>query len=449
MEFAKYNIDKALNAVLAKHGYLQMTAVQAEVLPLALKGESLIVKAETGSGKTHSFLIPLLARINKEDGIAAVILAPTRELARQIYNFTVEINKDYNNLDILLLAGGIEKTRSKGRLENKPNIIIATPGRFKDLLVDSDVTSLKSVHTLVLDEGDMLLDAGFYGVISEMIDFIEPATIQLFSATIPQKLANLVTLKTGVKKVIDVHKDDKTSSSVTHYLIDVHHQNRFAAAARFIEVFNPYLLLIFCSTNKDVMALYEYLSATGRKIGLLTGELESRKRKAMFRRVQNNEFQVIVASDIAARGLDILNVSHVLSINFPFDLEFYFHRAGRTGRYMESGAAYTFYDHDDLPTVAKVEKLGITFTVLAYRGNAFVPASKPVKRAKTVTPDEKALQTKIKKAVATTKTKKVRPRYKQKVKDAVAKVKRQHKRQIIKKSIKEQRAKRKTGGDYE
>lgn len=449
MDFGKYNIDKSLINVLNKHGYLKMSEVQAAIIPLALKGDSLIVKAKTGSGKTHSFLIPLLNRLNKDDGIQAVILAPTRELARQIYDFTQEINKEYHNIDVLLLAGGLEKSRNKERLGNKPALLIATPGRFKDLLINEDVTSFKTVHTVILDEGDMLLDSGFYDVISEALNVIDAKTVQLFSATIPQKLANLVTLKTGVKQVIDVDKQDKTSETVTHYLIDVHHQNRFEVVEQFIKRFNPYLLLVFGSTNKDVLALYEFLSGRGHKIGLLTGELDSRKRKAMFRRVKNNEFQVVVASDIAARGIDILDVSHVLSLSFPYDLEFYFHRAGRTGRNNNKGDAYTFFDHDDLETVAKVEALGVTFKTLAFRKDEFVEAKKKEKVKRSLTPEQKELDTKIKKTVATTKTKKVRPRYKKKVKEAVAKVKWFHKRQTIKKSIKEQRAKRARGGQDE
>ena len=443
MDFGQYNIEKGLVDVLNKHGYLKMSEVQALIIPRALRGESLIVKAKTGSGKTHSFLIPLLARINKVDGIQAVILAPTRELARQIYDFTQQINKEYQNVDVLLLAGGLEKSRHRDRLSNKPALLIATPGRFKDLLVNEDITSFKSVHTIILDEGDMLLDSGFYDVISETLNVIDAKTIQLFSATIPQKLANLVTLKTGVKQVIDVDKKEKTSETVTHYLIDVHHQDRFGVVEAFIKRYNPYLLLVFGSTNKDVLTLYEYLSAKGHKIGLLTGELDSRKRKAMFRRVKNNEFQVVVASDIAARGIDIADVSHVLSLSFPFDLEFYFHRAGRTGRNNNVGEAFTLYDHDDLPTVEKVESLGVSFINLAYKAGEFNEAKKKERVRKVKTAAEQELDIKIKKTVATTKTKKVRPRYKKKVKEAVAKVKWFHKKQTIKKAIKEQRAKKK------
>lgn len=443
MEFGKYNIEKTLVDVLNKHGYLQMSDVQAAIIPPALKGESLIVKAKTGSGKTHSFLIPLLSRLTKDGGIQAVILAPTRELARQIYDFTQQINKDYRNIDVLLLAGGLEKTRHRDRLSNKPALLIATPGRFKDLLINEDVTSFKTVHTVILDEGDMLLDSGFYDVISETLNTLDPKTVQLFSATIPQKLANLVTLKTGVKSVIDIDKKDKTSETVSHYLIDVHHQDRFGVVEAFIKRFNPYLLLIFGSTNKDVLALYEHLSAKGLKIGLLTGELDNRKRKAMFRRVKNNEFQIVVASDIAARGIDIADVTHVLSLSFPFDLEFYFHRAGRTGRNQNDGEAYTLFDHDDLPIVEKVEALGVSFKTLAFKKGEFVEVQKKERPKKALTPEKQELETKIKKTVAATKTKKVRPRYKKKVKEAVAKVKWFHKKQTIKKSIKEQRAKKK------
>ncbi len=452
MEFGKYNIDKKLVEALKKHGYLTMTPVQSEILPRALKGESLIVKAKTGSGKTHSYLIPILNKLEKSDEIQALILAPTRELARQIYDFARTLNNDYKEVDILFLAGGLQTSRHKERLATKPALIIATPGRLKALLINEDITSFKSIHTVVLDEGDMLLDSGFYGVISETLAALDNPTVQLFSATIPQKLANLVTLKTGVKSIIDIDKSDKTSENVTHYLIDVHHQNRFEVVENFIKHFNPYLLLVFCSTNKEVLELYQYLSAKGHKIGLLTGELESRKRKAMFRRVRNNEFQVVVASDIAARGIDIDDVSDVLSVSFPFDLEFYFHRAGRTGRLDNKGNAYTLYDHDDLDTIEKVEKLGVHFTRLAYKSGTFSNALKRMSRPKAQSADEKELDVKIKTAVAQTRTKKVRPGYKKKVKTAVERVKKAHRRKMIKKSIREQRVERykaQKGGSHE
>ncbi|OQC10156.1 MAG: DEAD-box ATP-dependent RNA helicase CshB [Tenericutes bacterium ADurb.Bin087] len=452
MEFGKYNIDKKLVEALKKHGYLTMTPVQSEILPRALKGESLIVKAKTGSGKTHSYLIPILNKLEKSDEIQALILAPTRELARQIYDFARTLNNDYKEVDILFLAGGLQTSRHKERLATKPALIIATPGRLKALLINEDITSFKSIHTVVLDEGDMLLDSGFYGVISETLAALDNPTVQLFSATIPQKLANLVTLKTGVKSIIDIDKSDKTSENVTHYLIDVHHQNRFEVVENFIKHFNPYLLLVFCSTNKEVLELYQYLSAKGHKIGLLTGELESRKRKAMFRRVRNNEFQVVVASDIAARGIDIDDVSDVLSVSFPFDLEFYFHRAGRTGRLDNKGNAYTLYDHDDLDTIEKVEKLGVHFTRLAYKSGTFSNAPKRMSRPKAQSADEKELDVKIKTAVAQTRTKKVRPGYKKKVKTAVERVKKAHRRKMIKKSIREQRVERykaQKGGSHE
>ena len=141
----------------------------------------------------------------------------------------------------------------------------------------------------------MLLDAGFYDDIVNIIEVVDPKTIQLFSATIPQKLVSLINKKTGVKSILTLDKNEKTSYDVTHHLIDVHHQDRQKVALDFIKVHNPYLILVFCSTNKEVMSLYEYLSAAGLKVGILTGELEPRKRKAMFRRVQNNEFSVIVA----------------------------------------------------------------------------------------------------------------------------------------------------------
>lgn len=446
--FSMFELDPKLVEVLASLGYQTMTPVQEEIIPRALRGESLIVKASTGSGKTHSYLVPLLARLEDKDETQALIIAPTRELARQIYDFAMQINERYKKQSILLLAGGLEKSRNKERLSNRPQLIIATPGRYKDLALDDTITSLKTIKTVIVDEADMLFDDGFFPIISEIIDSLTKPIIQLYSATIPQKLANLVTLKTGVRQVIDLNKENKTNVSVTHYLIDVHHLDRYEVVLEFIKKFSPYLLLIFCSKNKDVLALHEYLSANGIKVGLITGELESRKRKAMLRRIKNNEFSVIVGSDIAARGIDIDNISDIISLDFPSDLEFYFHRAGRTGRFGKVGNAYSFYDHDDLPTVAKLTSLGVQFKYLVFKSDEFKPVRERPARRKQETPEEKELDTKIKKTIAVTRSTKVKPGYKKKVKEAVATVKQRHKRDLIKKSIKKQQAERRRRGDF-
>lgn len=444
-----YEIDEKLVKALDDLGYHEMSEVQERIIPQALKGESLIVKASTGSGKTHAYLVPLLARLANSKETEAIILSPTRELARQIYEFASSLNKGYKGIDILLMAGGIEKTRNQDRLSQKPSLIIATPGRFNDLLSRDTVTSLKSIHTVVLDEADMLLDGGFFPLINEIIERVDPSTIQMYSATIPQKLAHLVTKRTGVKDIIDLNRNQSTSHSVKHHLIDVHHLDRYQVVEAFIKRYNPYLLLVFCTKNRDVKALYDYLSKRGLKVGLFTGDLDARVRKTMARRIKNDEFQIIVASDIAARGIDLIDVSDVLSLDFPSDLEFYFHRAGRTGRFFKDGNAYALYDHDDLKTVTKLEGQGVSFAYLAYRNDEFVTAKKAIKKPKSKTPSDKLLDTKIHKAVAVTKKTKVKPNHKKKVKEAVEKVKKRHKREQIKQTIKKAQAERRRSNRHE
>lgn len=433
-KFSQFALDNDLVTALNLLAYNDMTPVQEAVIPQILKGESLLVRSKTGSGKTHSFLVPLFQKLNPNSSkVQAIVIAPTRELARQIYDFAVEINKHYKQLRILLLAGGLEKSRNSDKLALGPQLIIATPGRLKDIGFDNTVISLETVETIILDEADMLMDQGFFGLVSEILMTLKSAQILVFSATIPVKLNHIIEKFVGKSQVVNIDKEEKTSAQVSHYAIDIHHKNRLEAVVDFIKWKNPYLLLIFASNIKDVNEVYQYLTDQKFKVGLLHGDLMSRERKSMLKRIKNDEFPIIVASDIAARGMDIDNITEVLSINLPQDLDFYFHRAGRTGRYDKSGDSYVFYDHDSYPVIEKIEHLGIRFSHLMYRDHQFEEKtmSRRATRTKSVDKFDDELRSKIHKVKTVTKTNKVKPGYKKKVQVAVEQVKRQHRRKLI------------------
>lgn len=433
-KFTQFALSEGLIGALTKLKYVDMTPVQEAVIPQILKGDSLLVRSQTGSGKTHSFLVPLFEKINeKENKVQAIVIAPTRELARQIYDFAIEINKLHKNLRILLLAGGLEKTRNSEKLALGPQLVIATPGRLKDIGFENSVITLETVETIVLDEADMLMDQGFFELVSQILVSLKSAQILVFSATIPVKLNHIIEKFVGKSHVVDIDKQQKTSGQVTHYAIDIHHRSKYEAALDFIKWKNPYLLIVFASNKKDVNEMYEFLINHHYKVGLMHGDLQSRERKSMLKRIKNDEFPIIVASDIAARGMDIDNISEVLSLDLPHDLDFYFHRAGRTGRYDKSGDSYVFFDHDTFPTIEKLENLGAQFTYMLYREGEFIekPLNRRVKRVSSVDRVDDELKTKINLAKSKTKTTKVKPGYKKKVQKAVEQVKRKHRRKLI------------------
>lgn len=441
--FKQFNLDDKLLLALEKNGYVKLSPVQEKVIPLALKGESLLARSETGSGKTHAFLVPILSRLDVEKNeIQAIIIAPTRELARQIYDFAMEINNDYKNAKILLLTASRDKERTSQKLAQNPHLIITTPGQLLELGIENSVTTLRTVKTLVLDEADMLMDQGFYPLINEILLHLDNPQIMIFSATIPKTLNKILEQYVGKSHVIEISRPYQTSEGVSHHLIDVRHQNRNEIVEQFIKWRNPYLLLIFASTTKTVDALYKFLSNRGYNVGIIHGDLQKRERKQMIRRIRNNEFQIIVASDIAARGIDIPDISDVLQYDFPNDLTFYFHRAGRTARFDKVGDSFAFYDADSEHIAVKLEELGVNFDYFVYKGGTFKEVDQRPKKQKPKSKSAQELDHKIRMTRSKYKNAKVKPGYKKKIEQEVDKVKRQHKRQIIKEDIKRQKQER-------
>jgi len=439
-KFTQFALSDSLIEALTTLKYIDMTPVQEAVIPKILKGESLLVRSQTGSGKTHAFLVPLFEKLNaNSNSVQAIVIAPTRELASQIFDFANQINKLHKKLRILLLAGGLEKSRNSERLALGPQLVIATPGRLKDIGFVNSVITLETVETIVLDEADMLMDQGFYELISEILVSLKSAQILVFSATIPVKLNHIIEKYVGKSQVVDIDKQQKTSGQVTHYAIDIHHRSKLEAILAFIKWKNPYLLLIFASNKKDVNEIYQFLIAQRYKVGLIHGDLQSRERKSMLKRIKNDEFPIIVASDIAARGMDISNISEVLSVDLPHDLDFYFHRAGRTGRYDKSGDSYVFYDHDSFTTIEKLESHGAKFNFLLYRDDDFIEKtiSRRTTRVSSVDRIDDDLKQKINLVKKQTKTHKVKPGYKKKVQKAVEQVKRKHRRKLINEKVME------------
>ncbi len=440
MKFKSFNIKTHLINALADMNYIDCTIVQEKVIPLALKRKNLLVQSATGTGKTHSFLIPVINNlsINKKS-VQVLIISPTRELAKQTFDFANEFVKYIPNLEIRLLIGGKDRKKDESLANNQPHILIGTPGRLHDVLKIQNLVKLGDIDTIVLDEADMMMDMGYFQDIHEMIkDLKNDAHIMVFSATYPKKLECDLKRYITDEEIIKIGNGN-ASHTIKHIAIDRKHVPLNEATYDFIKHFNPYFILIFCSKKSDVIALYNFLNEKNIKVGIIHGDLQTRERKNMMKLIRENHFPVVVCSDMASRGIDLQDVTCVLNYDIPNNIEFYFHRAGRTGRLNKTGECYSFYNVDDIQQIEKLEKLGVCFSWMTLKNHVFDITSKAIKSKKRPkTEEQKKLDKEIKIATSKVKTKKIKPNYKKKVRLAAEKVKKTFRRQKIKENIKKQ-----------
>ena len=442
MSFKAINLSTTMIKSLNRQGFNEPSEIQLRAIPKALKGETLMVQSATGTGKTLAFLIPIIEKIDfLNQSIQAIIIAPTRELAQQIYDFAIPFVKEFPSLKIKLFKSGVEREESSQGLSIPPHIAIGTPGRLLDILVGK--VSLKSVSTIVLDEADMLLREGFFGEIDKIVEQTNKPRFLVYSATLESNLAHELERYIGPNIPV-INEETMTASNVTHYLIDIRHNDVLTSLINVIEAIKPYLLLVFASKKETANELYAGLRAKKYKAALLTGDLDARERKSIIRRVKDGEFYILVCSDMAARGLDIPDVSDVINVDLPNNLEFYYHRAGRTGRFNKTGNCYTFYNNDKTAKPLALIKNGVNFKYFVLKDKELVEGKGIEKSHPTKRKVDEELQNKIRKVKAQTraKDKKVKPGYKKKQKAAIDKVKQQHRREIIKKDIRRQRVER-------
>lgn len=441
--FKSYALSEKMLEALTKLGYKVPTKIQRVVIPCALKGESLLATSETGSGKTHAFLIPIIENIDfNKDEIQAIIFSPTRELAAQTYAFIREFSEFFPLLRARLLSSGEDKNRTIGKLKTTPHIIIATPGRLHDLSFNEGALNAMSAKYVVLDEADMLTELGFLNTIDDIVARLKDPSIYVFSATIKENFIPFLAKYVKPEHRFLLAQKDSNPNRVKHFAVDTKHQDEIDCLIDFIKAINSYMCLVFASTKAKVDQVYNALISKNLKVGVLHGDLTSRERKQMMKRILNHDFQIVVCSDMAARGLDINGVSDIINLDLPKDLSFYFHRAGRTGRYDQVGNCYTFYDQDSVDRVTRLLTAGVKLSYLSFKNGLIkeesTMATKKAKRKKVDTELEKEIRI----AVSKTKTTKVKPGYKKKVRDAVEKAKKRHKRKIIREDIRRQRVER-------
>lgn len=443
MSFRGINLSEKMLKSLSRQGFYTPSPIQLRTIPKALKGETLMVQSATGTGKTLCFLIPIIDNIDlKNQSLQAIIVAPTRELAQQIYDFAIPFTKEFPELKIRLFKSGTEKENTLKGLSIAPHVIIGTPGRLADALKDG-VLSLKKVKTVVFDEADMLLKEGYFTEIDKFALAIEKPQYLVFSATLEANLAHELEKYVGPNIPV-VNEEIMTSNNVTHYLVDIRHMDKALALEQVINCINPYLLLVFASKKETANEIYAYLKNKKYKAGLLTGDLNARERKNVMKQIKNEDIYILVCSDMAARGLDIPDVTDVINVDLPNNLEFYYHRAGRTGRFNKKGNCYTFFDNDKTSKPLALVQDGVKFVYKALKDGNLVDTHPIEKAHPTKRKMDQELTNEIRKinAKSKSKNKKVKPGYKKKIKDEIAKAKQKHRREIIKKDIRRQRVER-------
>ncbi len=359
--FATLALPPATLSNLTQLGYLSMTPIQAASLPVALLGKDLIAQAKTGSGKTAAFALALLANLNaRRFAVQAMVLCPTRELADQVSTEIRRLARAEENIKLVTLCGGVALRGQTASLEHGAHIVVGTPGRIMDHLERGHL-KLDALNTLVLDEADRMLDMGFFDDIATVAKQCpkERQTL-LFSATYPEGIAKLSQQFMKSPQTITVQALHDTSQiSQRWYEVAESHDDaqRFDAVRQALAHFRPVSTLAFCNTKLQCRALVRYLADQGFSALALYGELEQRERDQVLVQFANRSCSVLVATDVAARGLDITQLEMVINVDITPDPEVHIHRIGRTGRAGEDGLAISLASMQEMGAVGKIEQM--------------------------------------------------------------------------------------------
>jgi ATP-independent RNA helicase DbpA len=356
-DFSQLPLSPAMLANLQTLGYLSMTPIQAASLPPALLGKDLIAQAKTGSGKTAAFALPLLANLNtRRFAVQAMVLCPTRELADQVTTEIRRLARAEDNIKVVTLCGGVPLRGQLASLEHGAHIAVGTPGRLMDHLERGSL-QLDALNTLVLDEADRMLDMGFFDDIVKVAKQC-PKTRQtlLFSATYPEGIAKLAAQFMRDPLTVAV-ATQHSEGQIEQRWYEVKDSERLHTVSRVLAHFRPASTLAFCNTKAQCRDLVAVLQAEGFSALALFGELEQRERDQVLVRFANKSCSVLVATDVAARGLDIAQLQAVINVDVTPDAEVHIHRIGRTGRAGESGLAITLASLNEMGSVGRIEQL--------------------------------------------------------------------------------------------
>jgi ATP-dependent RNA helicase DeaD len=354
--FNELNISNPIMKALENMGFEEATPIQAETIPYGIEGHDVIGQAQTGTGKTAAFGIPMIEKIDpRKRKIQGLVVAPTRELAIQVAE---ELNRlaKFKGVRALAIFGGQQMDRQIRALKEGPHIVVATPGRLLDHMRRRTIR-VDMVETTVLDEADEMLNMGFIDDIRDILKAIpEERQTLLFSATMPKEIRDIATNMMKDPKEIKVKAKEMTVENIDQFFIEIPEKFKFDTLNNHLDIHSPELAIVFSRTKKRVDEITEGLQARGYRAEGIHGDLTQGKRMSVLNKFKNGRVDVLVATDVAARGLDISGVTHVYNFDIPQDPESYVHRIGRTGRAGRTGEAISFITPREMAHLQLIQK---------------------------------------------------------------------------------------------
>ncbi len=359
-KFKNLGLSDNLTLLLSELGYKEPTKIQSLSIPLALMGRDILGCAQTGTGKTASFVLPIIEILNNQKSKArmprSLILTPTRELAEQISIYFKKILENYK-LNFCLLIGGTALTDQDKLLNKGVDILIATPGRLIDHINRGNIL-FNDLKILVIDEADRMLDMGFIPDIDKISENLPKIRQTLFfSATLNKEILNIGKRFVINPKLIEVSPPSSTSNTIDQYIIKCNNKNKLNTLENILSNLETKNTVIFCNRKKDIGSLYTDLKRRNISSIIFHGDLLQSKRQEALNEFKNSNNKILIASDVAGRGIDIENISHVINFDVPINPEDYVHRIGRTGRAGKKGTAITFVLKNDTKYLQEIEKL--------------------------------------------------------------------------------------------
>ena len=354
--FKELGISDKMAETLQSMGFNEATPIQKESIPLALEGKDVLGQAQTGTGKTGAFGIPLIEKVADQEGVQSLILAPTRELAMQVAESLKAFAKG-QNIQVVTVFGGMPIDRQIKALKKGPQIVVGTPGRVIDHL-NRRTLKTNDIHTLILDEADEMMNMGFIDDMKFIMDKIpaEQRQTMLFSATMPKAIQTLVQQFMKSPVIVKTMNNEMSDPQIEEYYTIVKELEKFDTFTSFLDVHQPELAIVFGRTKRRVDELTSALISKGYKAEGLHGDITQAKRLEVLKKFKNDQLDILVATDVAARGLDISGVSHVYNFDIPQDTESYTHRIGRTGRAGKKGVAITFVNPIEMDYIRQIEQ---------------------------------------------------------------------------------------------
>ena len=357
-EFKKIGLEENLILAVEKMGFETPSEVQSKTVPILLeKDTDLVALAQTGTGKTAAFGFPMIQKIDiKSKKTQGLILSPTRELCLQITNELKQYGQFYKGLNITAIYGGASITDQARSVKKGSQIIVATPGRMKDM-INRKLVNISEIKYSVLDEADEMLNMGFYEDITDILSFTpKEKNTWLFSATMPKEVSTIARKFMSSPVEITVGTKNVGSDQVSHEYYLVNSRDRYAALKRLVDA-NPQIFsVVFCRTKRDTQKVAEKLIEDGYNAGALHGDLSQSQRDLVMKSFRNKQIQFLVATDVAARGIDVDNITHVINYQLPDEIETYTHRSGRTGRAGKTGISLVIVSKSEIRKIGHIQK---------------------------------------------------------------------------------------------